>query len=101
MAPESYWSRIGRRAVRRRAFVLAAGGGAILRALNPQNPARSGLDMIDEAQVQTVADKNYNLGGLPSPHVYTFVSPRIRNYQKSGGYYGLGTESYSKLWIAQ
>jgi peptide/nickel transport system substrate-binding protein len=47
-----------------------------------------------------IADKNYNLGGLPSPHVYTFVSPRIRNFQKTGAFYGVGTETFSKLWIS-
>jgi peptide/nickel transport system substrate-binding protein len=46
-----------------------------------------------------VSDKNYCLGGLPSPHVYTIVQPRIRNFQKTGAFYGLGTESFSKLWI--
>jgi len=47
-----------------------------------------------------IADKNYCLSGFPSPHVYTMLLPRVQNYQKSGAYYGLGTESYSKVWLS-
>ena len=45
-----------------------------------------------------VADKMYAIAGLPQGYVYSMVNPRIQNYQH-GNSYGLGTESFSKLWI--
>jgi ABC-type transport system substrate-binding protein len=64
--------------------------------VNDSDRARAYVDIQ-----RYIADKNYNLGGLPSPHVYTMVLPRIQNFQKTGAFYGLGTESFSKLWIQQ
>lgn len=46
-----------------------------------------------------IADKNYCLSALPQPHVYTMALPRVRNFQKTAANYGIGTESYSKLWL--
>jgi peptide/nickel transport system substrate-binding protein len=45
-----------------------------------------------------VADKMYAIGGLPQPPVYTMVQPRVQNFQLSVTY-GLGTESFAKLWM--
>jgi peptide/nickel transport system substrate-binding protein len=45
-----------------------------------------------------VADKMFAIAGLPQGYVYSMVNPRIQNYQH-GNSYGLGTESFSKLWI--
>jgi peptide/nickel transport system substrate-binding protein len=63
--------------------------------VNSDEQAKAYLDVQ-----KYIADKNYCLSGFPSPHVYTMLSPRVQNYQKSGAYYGIGTESYSKVWLS-
>jgi ABC-type transport system substrate-binding protein len=45
-----------------------------------------------------LADKMFTINGYHLPYVYELVAPRVANYQATVAY-GLGTETFAKLWL--
>ena len=45
-----------------------------------------------------IADQVYGVGGFHLPYVYYVAQQRVQNYQSTVGY-GVGAESWAKLWI--
>lgn len=62
--------------------------------LNPDERQKSLIQLQ-----QYIAGQVFTLAALPRPYTYTFVQARVQSFQYALSY-GVGAETYSKLWLS-